>query len=246
MRGRGEALQLTGFTAGHLLTPATSGLRRNSCVTTVYALQGPLAPTEAAFQITAKAKAAPKTISVFTPAIMMPRKTPAMSSSDWNLVCLPNTTLLRTFGMSSTRWAFVPRKCPKIYQCIWFQNHSTKQEAGSRPRPKRTAPENQKGTRMTVIRITTDGCGRSGKMKEAGQPKRPLKRNLMVSANGETHIGSRAGPMPPGASRVRLQMRWNRNSAGSRMRSRPASRPGGFFPGLEIGLSQIQNSRFLK
>jgi hypothetical protein len=30
-------------------------------------------PTEAAFHMTANARAAPKTISVFTPAIMMPR-----------------------------------------------------------------------------------------------------------------------------------------------------------------------------
>ena len=48
-----------------------------------------------------------------------------MSLSDWNLVFLPNIALLRLHG-SSRRWAFVPRKCSKVYLCIWFQNHSIK------------------------------------------------------------------------------------------------------------------------
>ena len=64
-----------------------------------------------------------------------------------------------------------------------------------------------------------------------------------------THIGNHGGPISPGASEVQLQMRRNRSSAGSRMESRPASRPGGFFlvlrsatRRLKIGHSQIKKA----
>jgi hypothetical protein len=45
--------------------------------------------------MTTNARAAPKTISVFRPTSMMPRKTSAKSLSDWNFVFLPDIALLR-------------------------------------------------------------------------------------------------------------------------------------------------------